>query len=147
VSGWHRADIFRCALAAAAPPRALDLESVISPILVNRIIRANFGITPFTLCPRCFCLLPMQMHVTLRVGRGPKRQKSYGGYGRGSCDRLHRRVDFYFVRLRRSLMPDTEEITAVSSVPLPAALPLFASGLAGLGLLGWRRKRKAQAAA
>jgi hypothetical protein len=31
--------------------------------------------------------------------------------------------------------------------PLPAALPLFATGLAGLGLLGWRRKRKAQAVA
>jgi hypothetical protein len=31
--------------------------------------------------------------------------------------------------------------------PLPAALPLFASGLGALGLLGWRRKRKAQAAA
>ena len=29
--------------------------------------------------------------------------------------------------------------------PLPAALPLFASGLIGLGLLGWRRKRKAAA--
>jgi hypothetical protein len=29
-----------------------------------------------------------------------------------------------------------------SAVPLPAALPLFATGLAGLGLLGWRRKRK-----
>ncbi len=28
--------------------------------------------------------------------------------------------------------------------PLPAALPLFASSLGGLGLLGWRRKRKAQ---
>jgi hypothetical protein len=26
--------------------------------------------------------------------------------------------------------------------PLPATLPLFATGLAGLGLLGWRRKRK-----
>jgi len=26
--------------------------------------------------------------------------------------------------------------------PLPAALPLFATGLAGLGLFGWRRKRK-----
>jgi hypothetical protein len=28
--------------------------------------------------------------------------------------------------------------------PLPAALPLFASGLGGLGFLGWRRKRRAQ---
>jgi hypothetical protein len=34
----------------------------------------------------------------------------------------------------------------VSDVPLPAALPLFASGLVGLGLLGWRRKRKALSA-
>jgi hypothetical protein len=30
----------------------------------------------------------------------------------------------------------------VSQTPLPAALPLFASGGALLGLLGWRRKRK-----
>ena len=30
--------------------------------------------------------------------------------------------------------------------PLPAALPLFATGLGALGLLGWRRKRKAIAA-
>jgi hypothetical protein len=29
--------------------------------------------------------------------------------------------------------------------PLPATLPLFATGLGALGLLGWRRKRKAQA--
>jgi probable HAF family extracellular repeat protein len=34
-------------------------------------------------------------------------------------------------------------LTPVSEVPLPAALPLFATGLGMLGLLGWRRKRKA----
>jgi hypothetical protein len=31
--------------------------------------------------------------------------------------------------------------------PLPAALPLFAPGLGAMGLIGWRRKRKAQAVA
>jgi hypothetical protein len=30
----------------------------------------------------------------------------------------------------------------VTPTPLPAALPLFATGLGALGLLGWRRKRK-----
>jgi hypothetical protein len=33
--------------------------------------------------------------------------------------------------------------SVVSTVPLPAAPPLFATGLGLLGLLGWRRKRKA----
>ena len=32
-----------------------------------------------------------------------------------------------------------------SPTPLPAALPLFATGLGALGLFGWRRKRKAAA--
>jgi uncharacterized protein (TIGR03118 family) len=31
----------------------------------------------------------------------------------------------------------------IQAVPIPAALPLFATGLGVLGLLGWRRKRKA----
>jgi hypothetical protein len=35
----------------------------------------------------------------------------------------------------------------VGTTPVPAALPLFASGLGAMGLFGWRRKRKAQAAA
>jgi hypothetical protein len=33
-----------------------------------------------------------------------------------------------------------------AAAPLPAAFPLFATALGGLGLLGWRRKRKAIAA-
>jgi hypothetical protein len=34
-------------------------------------------------------------------------------------------------------------VTANSATPLPAALPLFATGLGALGLAGWRRKKKA----
>jgi hypothetical protein len=37
-------------------------------------------------------------------------------------------------------------LSGTDTTPLPAALPLFASGLGALGLIGWRRKRKAQAA-
>ena len=32
---------------------------------------------------------------------------------------------------------------ALTTTPLPAALPLFASGLSAMGLLGWRRKKRA----
>jgi hypothetical protein len=35
------------------------------------------------------------------------------------------------------------DLGAVGAVPLPSALPLFATGLVALGLLGWRRKKKA----
>jgi len=36
-------------------------------------------------------------------------------------------------------------LDGVVTTPLPGALPLFATGLGALGLLGWRRKRKAAA--
>ena len=36
---------------------------------------------------------------------------------------------------------------SVNQVPLPAALPLFATGLGAFGLLSWRRKRKSALAA
>jgi hypothetical protein len=53
------------------------------------------------------------------------------------------------------LIPDSKGFEALSApaplgaqvggfaTPLPAALPLFATVIGGLGLLGWRRKRKA----
>jgi hypothetical protein len=50
----------------------------------------------------------------------------------------------FFQAIQVSSAP-TIDNTALSIVPLPAALPLFASGIGGLGLLGWRRKRKARA--
>lgn len=38
------------------------------------------------------------------------------------------------------------DLQQVNPVPLPAALPLFGTGLAALSFIGWRRKRKAAAA-
>jgi len=40
-------------------------------------------------------------------------------------------------------LQDPSDGTSVSATPLPAALPLFATGLGAIGLLGWCRKRKA----
>jgi hypothetical protein len=40
----------------------------------------------------------------------------------------------------------TSPVQIASTTPLPAALPLFATGLGAMGLLGWRRKRKNNAA-
>jgi hypothetical protein len=51
---------------------------------------------------------------------------------------------------QQSGRPPTDEAFAVlrvNDVPLPAALPLFATGLGALGLLGWRRKKKTAAPA
>ena len=36
-------------------------------------------------------------------------------------------------------------VSGLQVIPLPATLPLFASGLGALGLLGWRKKRKSTA--
>ena len=41
---------------------------------------------------------------------------------------------------------DSTHVDLTNATPLPAALPLFATGLGALGLLGWRRKRKQAAA-
>jgi hypothetical protein len=44
------------------------------------------------------------------------------------------------------LLDDVSVTPSLTATPLPAALPMFATGLAGLGLLGWRKRRKAVAA-
>jgi PEP-CTERM motif len=42
----------------------------------------------------------------------------------------------------QAVPPPLSSVPPVPPVPLPATLPLFATGLGVLGLLGWRRKRK-----
>jgi hypothetical protein len=39
------------------------------------------------------------------------------------------------------------DVPVAATTPLPAALPLFATGIGAMGFIGWRRKRKAQAVA
>ena len=41
-------------------------------------------------------------------------------------------------------LPENFSVALVQTneTPLPAALPLFVTGLGALGLIGWRRKRK-----
>ena len=46
----------------------------------------------------------------------------------------------------QELVVSAFNFSSSSETPLPAALPLFTSGLGALGLLAWRRKRKATAA-
>ncbi|MEM7179205.1 MAG: VPLPA-CTERM sorting domain-containing protein [Pseudomonadota bacterium] len=48
---------------------------------------------------------------------------------------IFNRLDTNFVAL------DNFKFTGAATVPLPAALPILASGLAALGLAGWRRRR------
>ena len=46
------------------------------------------------------------------------------------------------------LLASVSSVTGQTGLtPIPGALPLFASGLGGLGLLGWRRKRRKAATA
>jgi hypothetical protein len=54
-------------------------------------------------------------------------------------------ADEAYLNIPTSDFPAGEIRGFLTATPLPAALPLFATGLGGLGLLRWRRKRKAQA--
>jgi hypothetical protein len=56
---------------------------------------------------------------------------SYGGCGSA-------------IALASNIATVTIDVVAPPTTPLPATLPLFATGLGAVGLLGWRRKRKAR---
>jgi hypothetical protein len=65
---------------------------------------------------------------------------SFYGFSENSADISYFTLSGDFIGIRNEL---TTLTGPVPSVPLPATLPLFATGLVGLGLLGWRRKKKA----
>jgi hypothetical protein len=51
-------------------------------------------------------------------------------------------LDVAFVDPDQFVFPGSFDLS-LTAVPVPAALPLFATGLVGLGLIGWRRKKAA----
>jgi hypothetical protein len=64
-------------------------------------------------------------------------------------------IQWYWVPLNGSCCQDVTQNTSLgtqfqvatlTATPIPAALPLFATGLGAMGLFGWRRKRKNAAA-
>ena len=73
---------------------------------------------------------------------------AHGGTAAGAEATLIAGLDsgLAYVNIHNATFPNGE-IRGQLETPLPATLPLLATGLGGLGLLGWRRKRKAQAVA
>ena len=70
----------------------------------------------------------IQQEAYLYLSSQPGHEQQYAEVGEGGVNQ-----DYRFTNVGSFLV----------ATPLPATLPLFASGLGALGLLGWRRKRKA----
>jgi CHRD domain len=87
--------------------------------------------------------------LTLAATYLPAFLTAHGGTAAGAEAFLIAGLDsgLAYVNIHNATFPGGEIRGQLEPIPLPAALPLFATGLAGLGLLRWRRKRKAQAIA
>jgi hypothetical protein len=74
---------------------------------------------------------------------------TYFGFSGGGFDTILVQ-DLWYCNSSCTFDPTGYDALAIDSIgattPLPAALPLFATGLGALGLFGWRRKRKNAAA-
>lgn len=102
-------------------------------------------------------VLPSTFEIQIPATTGPGALQlqlpinSLVGYDGGQMDSLSNGVDGRISEVTDGIDIFTEgTLTAttegtLTTTPLPATLPLFASGLGVLGFLGWRRKRKARA--
>jgi hypothetical protein len=68
-----------------------------------------------------------------------------GGGGGGGRKQSHDSLGDSFNLDPNGQQFDPPNSPSVSATPLPAALPLFATGLGAMGLIGWWRKRKTRA--
>jgi len=71
---------------------------------------------------------------------------TFGIYQLSMLDSDGNVMPFFTFTSESGLVFNSPSPQVVAVVPVPATLPLFASGLGALGLLGWRRKRKQAAA-
>lgn len=74
-------------------------------------------------------LQPTTAGTNTRLGR---QFDPYGEYFMGQIDNL---------KIYSGALTDTQAANAFAAVPLPAGLSLLSAAMAGLGFLGWRRKR------
>jgi hypothetical protein len=89
--------------------------------------------------------------ISVNVAFSTVNVASANHYIPGSGSVMYLATNFYYDISRSSTYDPGAKfawtrITAAAATPLPTALPLFASGLGVMGLLGWRRKRKKAAA-
>jgi hypothetical protein len=100
---------------------SINRTSLTETEIGNALVGDVFGSSPADLTSGTFSFTGFELDVTLLAS------------------------PFYANSFNASNFNFSVDYADTSVAPLPAALPLFATGLGGLGLLGWRRKRKVHA--